>query len=85
MSALAWVNFSPASYDFFLHHPFFGPLSFPFLTNDIFMVFFFGIAAVEITQSLLPGGDLHPLRKSVNPLVATAGGVIGPAAVIPRP
>jgi NhaA family Na+:H+ antiporter len=58
-----------------------GPLSFHFLTNDIFMVFFFGIAAVEITQSLLPGGDLHPINKSVNPLLATAGGVIGPALV----
>jgi NhaA family Na+:H+ antiporter len=56
-------------------------LSFHFIANDIFMVFFFGIAAVEITQSLLPGGDLHPINKSVNPLLATAGGVIGPALV----
>ncbi len=27
-----------------------------FLINEIFMVFFFGIAAQEITVSLLPGG-----------------------------
>jgi NhaA family Na+:H+ antiporter len=45
------------------------------------MAFFFGIAAVEITQSFLPGGDLYPISKSVNPLFATAGGVIGPALV----
>ncbi len=79
--ALIWTNRSPDSYNHFLHDHFFGPISFHFLTNDIFMVFFFGIAAVEITQSLLPGGDLHPIKKSVNPLLATLGGVIGPAVV----
>jgi NhaA family Na+:H+ antiporter len=79
--ALAWANSAPESYAHFLYGPFLGPLSFHFLTNDIFMVFFFGIAAVEITQSFLPGGDLHPVAKSVNPLLATAGGVIGPALV----
>ena len=79
--ALLWVNLAPESYSRFLHGRFLGPLSFHFLTNDVFMVFFFGIAAVEITQSLLPGGDLHPVKKSVNPLLATLGGVVGPAAV----
>jgi NhaA family Na+:H+ antiporter len=79
--ALAWANSAPESYARFLHSHFLGPLSFYFLTNDIFMVFFFGIAAVEITQSFLPGGDLYPVAKSVNPLLATAGGVVGPALV----
>ena len=79
--ALVWANSAPESYAHFLYGPFLGPLSFHFLTNDIFMVFFFGIAAVEITQSFLPGGDLYPVAKSVNPLLATAGGVIGPALV----
>jgi Na+:H+ antiporter, NhaA family len=81
LAALAWVNQAPESYNRFLHGRFLGPLSFHFLTNDIFMVFFFGIAAVEIVQSLLPGGDLHPIKKSVNPLLATLGGVAGPAVV----
>lgn len=45
------------------------------------MVFFFAIAAVEIVQSLSPGGDLNPLKKAVNPLMATMGGVLGPVAV----
>jgi hypothetical protein len=45
------------------------------------MVFFFGIAAVEITQSFLPGGDLNPVKKAVNPLMATLGGVIGPVVI----
>ena len=52
-----------------------------FLINDIFMVFFFGIAAKEITESALPGGSLNPLKKAVNPLIATIGGVVGPVGV----
>jgi NhaA family Na+:H+ antiporter len=49
--------------------------------NDIFMVFFFGIAAKEITESFLPGGNLNPITKSINPLLATLGGVVGPILV----
>lgn len=79
--ALVWANLAPEAYLHFNHSPLFGPFSFHFITNDLFMVLFFGIAAAEITQSCLPGGDLHPLRKSVNPLLATLGGVIGPIAV----
>ncbi len=51
------------------------------LVNDVFMVFFFGIAAKEITEASLPGGSLNPLRKAVNPLLATFGGVAGPVAI----
>jgi NhaA family Na+:H+ antiporter len=81
VTALAWANRAPESYSRFLHGRLLGPVSFHFLANDIFMVFFFGIAAVEISQSFLPGGDLHPVKKSVNPLLATFGGVVGPALV----
>ncbi|MFT7462950.1 MAG: NhaA family Na+:H+ antiporter [Pseudohongiellaceae bacterium] len=52
-----------------------------FLINDLFMVFFFGIAAKEITDAVLPGGSLNPPSKAINPLLATLGGVIGPVAV----
>ena len=79
--ALIWANHAPESYARFLHYNLIGPVSIHFLTNDIFMVFFFGIAAVEITQSFLPGGDLYPVRRSINPLLATLGGVVGPALV----
>jgi NhaA family Na+:H+ antiporter len=51
-----------------------------FLVNDIFMVFFFGIAAKEITEAALPGGSLNPLKQAISPLLATAGGVVGPVA-----
>jgi len=47
--------------------------------NDIFMCFFFGLAIKEVTEALLPGGSLNPVRRAVNPLVATLGGVVGPA------
>lgn len=79
--ALFWANLSPDGYHDFVEGPFLGPLSFHFVTNDLFMVLFFGIAAVEITQSCLPGGDLNPLKKAINPLMATLGGVIGPVVV----
>src|ERR1700680_3945368 len=79
--ALTWANFSPESYDRFLYAPFLGLFNFHFVANELFMVFFFGIAAAEITQSCLPGGDLSPPGKAVNPLLATLGGVLGPIAV----
>ncbi len=52
-----------------------------FLINEVFMVFFFGIAAKEITDSVLPGGALNPPNKAVNPLMATIGGILGPVGV----
>lgn len=81
--SLIWANLGHHSYHEFLHHEVFGLkyFNFHFIFNDLFMVFFFGIAAVEITQSVLPGGDLNPISKAVNPLMATAGGVLGPIGV----
>lgn len=79
--ALIWANLAPHSYHDFIHHELFNGVNFHFLVNDIFMVFFFAIAGVEITQSLLPGGALNPVKKAINPLLATAGGVIGPVGV----
>ncbi len=52
-----------------------------FLVNDLFMVLFFGIAAKEITEACLPGGSLNPVRKAINPLLGTLGGVMGPVGV----
>lgn len=81
ITALLWANLAPQIYRDFLYNHFLEYLNFHFVTNGIFMVFFFGIAAVEITQSCLPGGDLNPLKKAMNPLLATLGGVLGPAIV----
>ncbi|MGN6368538.1 MAG: Na+/H+ antiporter NhaA [Phycisphaerae bacterium] len=78
--ALVWANAAPASYAAVAHGNLRG-LNLEFIVNELFMAVFFGIAAVEITDSLSPGGSMHPLSKAVTPLLATAGGVLGPAAV----
>jgi len=95
--ALFAANLAPEWYEHWFgaahgegHHPWMLPggvtifghdVTLNFIINDIFMVFFFGIAAKEITEAALPGGSLSPLRKAVNPLIATLGGVVGPVAV----
>lgn len=52
-----------------------------FLINDIFMALFFAIAAKEVWESMLPGGALSKPRKAATPLLATFGGIAGPAGV----
>ena len=56
-------------------------LSIHFIINDILMALFFAIAAKEVWESLLPGGALANPRKAATPLLATAGGILGPAAI----
>ncbi len=79
--ALVFANFFPHLYHDIVHYELFSHQhwsSMHFLVNDIFMVFFFGIAAKEIVESFLKGGALNPVRKAINPLLATIGGVAGP-------
>ena len=87
VAAMLAANLAPAWYDAVVHwRPFGGAELFghavdlQFLVSDIFTALFFGIAAVEITRSCLPGGDLVPPAKAMNPLIATIGGVVGPVA-----
>ena len=84
--AMVWANLSPESYHSFVDKPFvethpLGQLSLHFVANELFMVLFFGMAAIEITQRCLPGGELSPLRKTVNPFLASIGGIVGPVVV----
>jgi NhaA family Na+:H+ antiporter len=86
--AMFAANLAPAWYEHVLHWMPLGDVSvfghdltFHFLVNDVFMVFFFGIAAKEITEACLPGGSLNPVGKALNPLLATVGGVVGPVLV----
>lgn len=81
VTALVWANLDPPGYRHVIFDPLAGPLTLFLIVNDLFMVLFFGIAAVEITRSCLPGGDLHPLRNAINPLLATVGGILGPITV----
>ena len=52
-----------------------------FLINDILMALFFAIAGKEVWEALLPGGPLSKLKTAATPLLATLGGIVGPAAV----
>jgi Na+:H+ antiporter, NhaA family len=84
IAALFLANTAPHLYHELVHHPLISGsewFTFHFVVNDIFMVFFFGIAAKEITESFLPGGSLNPMKKAINPLLGTLGGVVGPIAV----
>jgi NhaA family Na+:H+ antiporter len=76
--ALVWANVASDSYLHAIYDELWGFHSLHFFTNDLFMVLFFGIAAVEITSNLAPGGSLNPIRRAVNPLFATMGGVLTP-------
>src|SRR5882724_4729667 len=73
-AGLVWANVGHASYEKIAHQ-------LHFIVNDIGMVFFFAIAAKEVFESLLPGGALSSPRKAAMPLLATIGGMCGPAAI----
>ncbi|WP_027359332.1 Na+/H+ antiporter NhaA [Desulforegula conservatrix] len=78
---LIWANLSPDTYHHLNEAKWFKNIDFHFFVNDVFMVFFFAIAAVEITKSFHPGGNLNPIKKAINPIIATLGGVTGPIVV----
>lgn len=78
---LIWANISPDTYHHLNEAKWFKNINFHFFVNDVFMVFFFAIAAVEITKSFHPGGNLNPIKKAINPIIATLGGVTGPIIV----
>ena len=52
-----------------------------FIVNDMLMALFFAKAAKEVWESMLPGGALSHPRRAATPLLATAGGLIGPAVL----
>jgi NhaA family Na+:H+ antiporter len=57
------------------------PFDMYFIVNELFMVFFFGIAMKEVSESFLPGGALSSAKKAAMPVIATIGGVTGPIAM----
>ena len=71
---LIWANTDLEGYEHFTE-------GIHFFVNDIAMAFFFGIAAKEVYEALLPGGALSSPRKAAMPLLATLGGMLGPASI----
>ena len=52
-----------------------------YFVNDVLMAFFFAVAAKEVWEAIiLKDGSLRG-RKALTPLIATAGGMVGPIAV----
>lgn len=70
--ALIWANTHPDNYERFAH-------AFEFSVNDVAMVFFFALAAIEVVIALAPGGALHTWRRAALPVVAATGGMAAPA------
>ena len=93
--ALVWANISPHSYHHLvnfvlLKESFIGyipegaeyrKLTVHYFINDILMAFFFAVAGKEVWEAIaLKNGSLRG-KKSLTPLFAAAGGMIGPIAV----
>jgi Na+:H+ antiporter, NhaA family len=74
--ALIWANVGHHSYHLVAHNH-----AFHFAVNDVLMAFFFLLAGKEIREAMLPGGALSTLRTASLPLLATIGGMAGPAII----
>ena len=71
---LVWANLNHPLYERFSH-------AVHFAVNDVGMVFFFALAVKEIVEATLPGGALESPREAAVPILAAAGGMIGPASL----
>jgi hypothetical protein len=93
-AGLLWANLHAESYQRFVHTvllsnaPFGNTtpsgvrvLDLHFLAKDILMAFFFALAGKEIWEATHPGGAFHNPRHAGVPLLATLGGMVGPAGL----
>ena len=82
-----WVHGDPQSYAATMHAvlltiaPLDLEVTLHFLANEVIMTFFFGIAAKELAEATSKKQGSLRGRKGFLPLVACAGGVVGPAVV----
>jgi len=72
--ALVWANTAGVSYFRFAH-------GLRFIVNDIGMVFFVGLVTEEALEALMPGGVLHRWRRTLLPIVAAVGSVLGATSI----
>ncbi|RMD48936.1 MAG: sodium:proton antiporter [Alphaproteobacteria bacterium] len=93
---LAWANLDPEGYHHFIEtplweNPWIGVaelhggdgrvVTVHYLINDILMAFFFAIAGKEVWEAVILRNGALRGRKALTPLIATAGGMAGPAVV----
>ena len=95
--ALFWANTSIATYQDFKYIEIFRThfvydhqyaeatgvhaVTLNWLVNDVLMALFFAIAGKEVWEATLPGGALSEPKKAGAPLIATIGGMAGPAGL----
>jgi len=79
--ALVWANVDSVGYHDFVEHDIWCGIDLHTIVNDGLMALFFAIAAKEVWEAFLPGGALSSWRKAATPLLATLGGLIGPAGL----
>ena len=79
--ALILANTNHESYYQIVHAEAAPHINLHFIVNDVLMCFFFALAAKEIWEALLPGGALSSPKKAATPLIATLGGIVGPAGL----
>jgi Na+:H+ antiporter, NhaA family len=72
--AMVWANVDGGSY-------FRVTQALAFAVNDVGMAFALAYLAQEVVEAALPGGTLHPWRRSIVPVIAGAGGSLGAVAV----
>lgn len=73
----AWIGHAHAGADDLIQRT----LTVRYLINDVLMAFFFAIAGKEVWEAVaLNGGSLRG-KKALTPLIATAGGMLGPISV----
>lgn len=74
LAALIWANTDGLSYFRFSH-------ALRFAVNDIGMAFFVGLVTEEALEAVMPMGALHRWRRTLLPIVAAAGSVLGATIV----
>jgi NhaA family Na+:H+ antiporter len=79
LSVGAVIGFVWANASFDAYERFAGALR--FAVNDVGMMFFFALAAKEVTEATAPDGDLSSIRRAGMPVLAGCGGMIVPAAL----
>lgn len=72
--ALVWANTAGVSYFRFAH-------ALRFIVNDIGMAFFVGLVTEEAWEAVMPGGALHRWRRTLLPIAAAVGSVLGATAI----
>jgi NhaA family Na+:H+ antiporter len=72
--AVLWANTAPESYYQVAE-------GLAFVVNDIGMAFVLAFLMQEVVEAMLPGGTLHPWRRSALPVIAAVGGTLGAIAM----